>query len=280
MWRSAAASLEVPVECDGNQHRLIWEAGEVITADHPELDAERALVAFGGAEPPCLNRLKLWEDAVADGGFMAEWFDDAALTPSWLSWLSMALERMRTEGFHEVLRGLHPTRSLRMGEFIEWFPLPWMDRAAADVAESVLDGDGVVCVEAPRHIDGAVAVRLRRAFVNSVGGRQVTIGAAALISLDITVEPSTPASASGSLTGKQRGLKLTVDPRWLYRVWAAGAQIIDGSLTLDLVADGDEGRAVATLVEWDACDGALAARTRTVDVRHSPQGWTLANDGH
>lgn len=275
MWRSTAARLELPITCDGKTHRLIWNQGSIDVVDHPELDAELAMVAFGGAEPACLTQLKLWEEAIADGGFLAEWVEDAALTPAWFSWLSMALERMRTEGFHEVLRSLHPARSMRMGQFLEQFPLEWMDRAAAQVAEADLEGDGVICTDATGHIVDAVGVRLRRAFVNSVGGRHVTIGAAALVPLTITVDPDAAPAASGALSGRERGLTLTVAPSWLHRVWAADAHIIDGYLIVDLTPTAPRA-ALATRVDWQTRDGVAYAMVGTTPVVHTDQGWGFA----
>lgn len=250
-WAEVAAPLELDVRCEGGVHRLRWSAGRVETVDHHDLDAERALVAFGGAEPACLSMLRLWDDAVADGGFLEEWVDEARLSDAWFSWLTMALERMRAEGFHEFLRGLPPARALRMGEFLHGFPPAWIDRAAATVAGAVEAGHDPICDEAHALIDAAVASRLRTAFVRAVGGRQLAIGAAALVPLQIEVgSGGVDPAIDGRLSGPGRGIAVTVDRAWLHRVWAVGAAVVDGRLVL---ARGGHER-TAIVVGWGSDD--------------------------
>ncbi len=222
------------VGCEGNRHRLLWRQGRVELLDHPELEAELAMVGLGGPEPRCVSLLRLWDDALADGGFLAEWVDETRLSPSWFSWLAMALERMRSEGFHEFLRGLPPARAQRMGEFLHSFPVPWVDRASAAVSLAVAEGSGVACDQASGLLAAGVSHRLRRAFVDGVGGRQLAVGAAALVPLRIGIESGVEPSIAGSLTGPERGVRLLVDRSWLHRVWAAGASVIDGRLVLAL----------------------------------------------
>ncbi len=247
------------VPCDGGVHRLMWGRRGIELIDHPDLDGELAMVALGGAEPRCLWLYRLWNDAVADGGFLAEWVDESRLSTSWFSWLAMALERMRTEGFHEFLRGLPPARAQRMGEFLNAYPLPWINRAAASVSEAVTEGVGVGCVHASPLLADAVGQRLRRAFVDSVGGRHLSVGAAALIPLAINVGGPEAPSLRGALTGPGRGVELIVDGSWLHRVWAAEAAVIDGDLVLAVDPPKTGlGPAIATIVEWRR-DGAAGA---------------------
>jgi len=219
--------------------------------DHPEPEAEEALVALGGVEPACLTLTKLWHDAVADGGFLEEWVDDAHLSRSRLSWLGMALERLRTEGFHEFLRSLPPARAERMGRFLHRFPRPWLDRAAAAVAEAVVEGDGVCCDHASTLLAAATAQRVRRAFVASIGAVELSLGAAALVPLSVVVDQAAVGGRPGSMApdgsgrpvvtgrifGPARGVTITVAPTWLHRVWAAGAAVVDAALVLDISPD-------------------------------------------
>ena len=238
-WWTTAPPVEMKVACGGIVHRLRWTAGQVEALDHPDLDAERALIALGGAEPNCLTHLDLWADAVTDGGFLGEWVDEAQLTDARLSWLGMALERMRAEGFHEFLRRLNPARAERMGHFLHRFPRAWHDRAAGTVAAAIVDGSGVDCADAPVLLPAAIGHRLRTAFVTSVGGRQLSVGAAALIPLSITVGADVEATISGSLTGPGRGVTLQVDHAWLHQVWAAGVAVLGGNLVLAVEPGGN-----------------------------------------
>ena len=269
-WWESATPLSMAVTCNRERHRLIWRDGAVETVDHPELDAELALVALGGDEPPCIARYRLWNDALDDGGFVAEWVDEARLSPAWFSWLAMALERMRTEGFHEFLRGLPPARAQRMGEFLDRFPLTWIDRAAAEVNRRVTEDGGVLAADAGSQLARSAAQRLRRSFVDAVGGRQLAVGAAALIPLRISVLAGVGPTVVGVVTGKGRGVDLTVGRTWLHRVWAAGAAVIDGDLVLDL-NDGPQG-AVATTVSWGG-DAPLRPALVHRPVRYTGSGW-------
>ena len=231
-WWHSSPALELAVPCSGSVHHLVWREGAVSVVDHPELDAERALIGLGGQEPMCLADQRLWQEAVADGGFLAEWVDEANLSATRLSWLTMALERMRNEGFHEFLRHLPLKRAERMGQFLRRFPQPWLDMAAGAVAEAIVDGDGVSCQHAAQLLPTAIANRVRRSFVSSVGGNQVAVGAAALVPLTIEVTTRGEPWAGGHLTGADRGISLAVDSSWLHEVWAAGANVIDRHLVL------------------------------------------------
>ncbi len=244
-WVDTAPPLSMVVVCDRERHRLRWEGGVVEPLDHPELEAELALVALGGAEPACIALHRLWHEAIDDGGFVAEWIEPSHLGPTWRSWLSMALERMRSEGFHEFLRHLPPARAQRMGEFLHRFPGPWIDRAGAEVNRLVVEGDHADHQLAPL-LAQAAANRLRRSFVDAVGGRQLAVGAAALVPLTLRVAgPGEPAPRiDGRLSGHDRGVTITVGPRWLHSVWAAGAAVVDGHLVLAI----EPGSAV--VVEW------------------------------
>lgn len=293
-WWDSTPELTMPVACEGQGHRLSWRDGEVVLLDHPELEAELAMVALGGAEPACVLLYRLWGDAVADGGFLAEWVDESRLSATWFSWLAMALERMRSEGFHEFLRGLPPARAQRMGEFLHRFPVPWIDRAAATVSHAASEGSGVVCVHARPLLADAISQRLRRAFVDSIGGRRLPVGAAALVPLAVSVDRadgavSTDSSVdadqlggpglTGRLVGPGRGVRISVAQSWLHRVWAANAAIIDGRLALALAdaVPNTGGRAMATLVDWQSMpDGTMHPHIDQVPVVLVDRRWQPA----
>ena len=233
-WRETARPVSMGLRCGGHAHTIRWTAGVIELDDHPELEAEQALIALGGTEPPCLGALALWEEAIASGGFLAEWIDSTNLTTSRLSWLTMALERLRNEGFHEFLRDLSPARAERMGRFLVGFNPVFLDRAAGHVAEAISSGRDIEYDRAESLIAPAIAHRLRRSFVDSVGGQWLAVGAAALVPLRIDVQDSTEPSAAGAITGPARGIELSVGSSWLHEVWAAEAAVIDKQLILDL----------------------------------------------
>ncbi|MEZ5412541.1 MAG: hypothetical protein R2761_31190 [Acidimicrobiales bacterium] len=154
------------------------------------------------------------------------------------------------EGYHEFLRQLPTARAERMGQFLHRFPRPWLDRAACEVSEAVATGAGVGCTQAPDLVPAAVASRLRRAFVTSVGGRLISWGAAALVPLEVSVVEGCEPAAAGSLVGPRRGVSLRVAPAWLHEVWGAGAAVVGGSLILALDSTGPNPPTVLS-VEWD-----------------------------
>lgn len=269
-WWKAAAELELVVRCEGADHRLLWSEGEVKMLDHPDLEAELAMVALGGSEPPCVANYRLWDEAVVDGGFLGEWVDETRLTGSWFSWLTMALERMRSEGFHEFLRRLPPARAQRMGEFLHVFPVSWIDRAAATVSDRVVEGGGVKCSLAPELLIEAISQRVRRAFVDAVGSRQLSVGAAALVPLSVVV--GTDAKVSGMLTGPQRGITLVVPRGWIHEVWAAQAAVIDGGLVLSVFrSEGLTARAM--LVRWTESQDGFVPKLQELAVRFENNTW-------
>ncbi|MEM7337612.1 MAG: hypothetical protein AAF467_03125 [Actinomycetota bacterium] len=282
-WYATASAAHLAVQCGGVRHQITWREGALELDDHPDVDSELALIAFGGEEPPCLALRALWLDAVGDGGFLAEWVDPRHLSPARRSWLTMALERMRNEGFHEFLRDLPLPRAQRMGRFVHAFPGPWLDRAACTVIEAIVDpkGAGVVCDRAPDLIEPAITARLRQAFVSSVGGRRLSIGAAALVPLTVGVAPLATPTVAGGLLGADRGVRLAVHPSWLHTVWGAGAAVIDHQLVLRLATNTDanaEGKRGITgdalVVCWDEPS---APQLMEIAVRHDGERWIGAH---
>ncbi len=274
---TGARPLSLTVGCEGGDHTLRLVGPTMELVDHPDLDAELALIAFGGDEPACVALHRLWTEAITDGGFLAEWVDETRMNPAWFSWLAMALERMRAEGFHEFLRGLPPKRAQRMGEFLHYFPVPWIDRAAAVVSDAIFEGDGVSCHNAKPLLATAISNRLRRAFVDGVGGRQLAVGAAALVPLTIATRSDGRPTASGFLRGRERGVAITVANTWLHRVWAVDAAVIDGRLVLALDGTPEPGYALATVLGWTPASAAGHQPViETATVRFGDEGWVTA----
>lgn len=59
-WWEGVAPLETPGPPGAEDHRLVWRASEFRLANHPDPEAERALVALGGERCPCLDVLEAW----------------------------------------------------------------------------------------------------------------------------------------------------------------------------------------------------------------------------
>ncbi|MHB1776855.1 MAG: hypothetical protein ACYCU7_12830 [Acidimicrobiales bacterium] len=59
-WWQLLGPVEVPLECDGELHRLRWRAGLLEVADHPDPEGERTLGALGGTTAPCVDLFDAW----------------------------------------------------------------------------------------------------------------------------------------------------------------------------------------------------------------------------
>ena len=273
-WHGTNHDLELSIRCGGTTHTVRWDDGAFEMLDHPDADSERALVAFGGPEPACLGVFELWNDGIVDGGFLEDWVVENHLSLSYLSWLGMAIERMRLEGFQEFLRDLPIHRAERMGRFVHTFPLPGLNRAAAEVSSALASGSNVACANAPRLLTEAAAQRLRRSFVSAVGDNHMPLGAAALVRLDIDVTERRETTVHGNLLGQDARVGIRIARDWLHEVWALGASTIGGDLVVDLTLEEDvddrgQVTAVAYVVKWPSRQPALAA----VRVRHTGAGW-------
>jgi hypothetical protein len=232
------------VACGGTVHRLRCAGGEVHLEDHADLDAERALVALGGAPPECLRRRDLWEAAVADGGFLDEWVAADGLTRARRSWLTTAYERSLTEGFQEYLRHLPYPRAVAACRFLLGFPPEWIDAAAVEVGRRVVHGGDVACQHAPAYLDEAIAQRVRRAFAASLARGSASLGFAALVPLRVNVVPGGVPVVTGVLDGRNSSVAITVDRSWLPDVWGAGLASPSGELVVGRRGD------AALVVRW------------------------------
>ena len=59
-WWDGLTPAQLSLECGGTKHRLRWADGQLIAADHPDADRERALVALGGEHVACLDLFDAW----------------------------------------------------------------------------------------------------------------------------------------------------------------------------------------------------------------------------
>ena len=60
-WWVGLSPAQTTVQCDGQTHRLRWEAGELHAADHDDPEGERALAALGGQRCTCVDVLDAWD---------------------------------------------------------------------------------------------------------------------------------------------------------------------------------------------------------------------------
>jgi len=247
-WFDRVPSVTFEAECEGQRHEITWEAGTLRLSHHPEPDAERALVALGGRIPRCVEILDLWDAALDDGGFVEEWAPnhDADHKRRW--WLRTALERLRSEGVQDFLFDLPRDRASTMCEATITLPHELLDRAAGSVVDAADRSDWDVEPQLVTHVAEAVRLRLRRAFVASLGGQMGQVRSAALVPFRGLVGMAVEPALEGRLAGRGSSAVARVQPSWLSRVWARGVAVHEGRLTLDAV----EVAGIVTLrqVEW------------------------------
>jgi hypothetical protein len=271
-WYDQVPDASLVVDCEGGRHVVRWSAGGLVLDAHPDVAAERVLVALGGVRPACLAMADLWEAAVADGGFLWEWAADE-VSPARRAWLHTALERLRNEGVQEFLHRLPIGRAERMGRVLAVLPPALVDRAAMAVAWR-LEAEPDPSLDEP--LAEAVGRRLRRAFVASVGGLG-GVQTAALVPFRYRVERGSPAPAvTGRLAGRSSSVVVTVGASWLAHVWARQVAVVGGAMVL--AADEDVDGLATVVLEWCPAAGGLEPRLRTVAVEHRDGRWRRRPD--
>jgi hypothetical protein len=252
-WFDRVSPVTFETECEGSRHTLTWRAGQLHLDQHPEPDAERALVALGGRIPRCVEILDLWDAAVADGGFLEEWapHHNADHRRRW--WLRTALERLRGEGVQDFLFDLPRDRAMVMAEASIALPHELLDRAAGAVVAAADRDSWEVEPSLVTHVAEAVRLRLRRSFVTSLDGTMGMARSAALVPFRCKVGLRVRPGVEGRLAGRGSQVVATVQPSWLSRVWARGVAVHDGRLTLDAL----EVAGIVTLrqVDWRPASG-------------------------
>lgn len=65
-WWAGLPAAQATISCGGQEHRLRWQAGELLALDHGDADAERTLAALGGQRCGCVDMLDAWHRHVGD----------------------------------------------------------------------------------------------------------------------------------------------------------------------------------------------------------------------
>ncbi|MBM44714.1 MAG: hypothetical protein CL458_00525 [Acidimicrobiaceae bacterium] len=247
-WHQGVSDTLFEVECEGHRHTVVWSAGEVFLPDHPNIGAEKVLVALGGSKPRCLDVLDLWDFALSDGGFIEEWapWHKADHQRRW--WLKTALERLRSEGVQDFLYDLPRDKAVKMGEVVTTLPHDFLDRAMAAVVDAGNQRGWDFSPSMNRHLTDATKLRARRSLVQALANQRPSVPNPALIPFNCTVDLSGTPAVSGRLSGRESHVEISLHPRWLSHVWARGVSVHADRFTVDLT----EHKGISTLhqVEW------------------------------
>ena len=254
-WHRGVSDTVLEVKCEGHRHKVVWSAGELLLPDHPDVDAEKVLVALGGSKPRCLEVLDLWDFALADGGFIEEWAPWYKADHQRRWWLGTALERLRSEGVQDFLYDLPRDKAVKMGEVVTTLPHDFLDRAMATVVDAANKRGWDFAPSMNRHLTEAAKLRARRSLVQALTNQRPSVPSPALIPFNCTVELSGIPLVAGRLSGRDSHVEVSLHPRWLSHVWARGVSVHEGRFTVDLT-EHDE---VETLhqIEWSEDGDAL-----------------------
>ncbi|MHB8506990.1 MAG: hypothetical protein ACYDEN_14940 [Acidimicrobiales bacterium] len=238
-WHLLVGPAEGEVRCGPNRHRLRWEAGELVAADHGDGDGEAVLAQLGGDEPECVALLRRWRDHAGDplvlllGGRHP---GDALVIPADL------LGRLRADldrhGSSAELDRYAVLSLLALGPQLE-------RRLPQEVAAHLAETGDLLPLEA------ATVGRLMPVLRRWGGGR----------SWDVSIgEPGAGGPA-----------RVTVGPQWLAEVWGSYLAVVAGHLVLDVLDAGEGGHARVRAVS------APGRPVRTITVR-GPAPWRAVLD--
>jgi hypothetical protein len=60
-WWTGIAPAEITVRCAGEDHRVLWEQGQLRARNHGDVDDERALATLGGTAFECVELVGAWQ---------------------------------------------------------------------------------------------------------------------------------------------------------------------------------------------------------------------------
>lgn len=267
-WWEGIEPVTVIADCGGGRHRVSWRRGRLVLDDHPHHEAERALVALGGANV-CLEVLDAWGAAGVDtrqvlyalqstldpvagaaavlgpfspGARPAAFVPPPGMEAAMVARIRETLARQETQ---QLVGRLPPPLALRwaMGAIVhherQWHLVRSMERLDLEIGLGTLLTGAVV--------ESALAWRR----LDQVGRINLDVGIAAP-----REHPVIDAQVDGwSLTGRA-----SVRLSWLVEVWARGRAVVDGCFVLRV--DGDR----ADVVRWERWR-ADVARSVTVPAR-------------
>lgn len=247
-WYDHAVDASFDVDCEGQRHTITWSTGELQLIHHPDIRAEKTLVALGGPKPRCLEIFELWELAVSDGGFVEEWapWHEADHQRRW--WLKTALERFRSEGVQDFLYDLPRDRAMKMGEVVTTLPHDFLDRAMATVVDEGHQRGWDFAPAVSRHLSDATKLRARRSFVRALSHQRPAIPNPALLPFVCHVDLSKEPTVKGKISGRNSRIEMLLHPRWLSEVWARGVSVHRGCFTISVSEKTD--CVTLTQIEW------------------------------
>lgn len=239
-WWEGMAPLEVPAPEGAGGHRLVWRDARLGLADHPDPEAERAVVALGGDRCPCLDVLDAWEACHRTGAML------------------IAGRRHRTERLvppleatrrlTDDLRHWRRSVSLVVGEARAAGDAAMLNRLAvlvAPVERTAAERLGFLLLLG---LDQRLCDRLQASVAASLarsGSRGALAAATAARALPALRDMGWTGAAADISLGTDAAVdarRVVLPPRWLAAVWGRGvAGAVPGHLVVDVVAVNADG---------------------------------------
>lgn len=285
-WWVGVAPAETEIDCDGARHRLTWTQGEVIPLDHPDPEADRALVALGGDSSACLDVIRAWNEhsstpeLVTIGRRPGE--QGLGLAPAAVR--AHAVASARVAGIPGAAKERIEAR-LRRREALALLltlPAPFIDRLVLGVFWSAAErwDDETFRADHGLRIGAALSTRATPALRRF--GDRLGCGPC-----DVGVSPARPGHGEPVVAARlERGqpvvLSADLPVRWLTNVWGRGLSEPDGELVLDVVSGALDGSTFEVFVaEWEPAgpitwEAAPVPATVTVDddgIRRVQRHW-------
>lgn len=201
-WYHAVDPVSATVDCNGEEHRVVWQRGKLSLADH-DLGAERTMLVFGGEPCTCLRVLEMWRQQF---GMPPEAFTQM---DTWLG-----------DNAYLAPAPLAPVRELAMvlGWERAWRKSAFLHRKQARLLDEEL-----------RH-------RALRPLREHLTAARSGIGARMVSGVEVAVVPS---DQWPTLEGKVEGIgiraRARLRGRWVVDVWSRGLAVVDGAFVLDVV---------------------------------------------
>jgi len=272
-WCDHLEPVTVKLECGGQPHAVTWRRGRLVLEDHPDLAAERALVALGGSVCTCLDVLDAWAAATASFQMTPSFISAAGPSPE-------AFIRMMTR-HREAAR-----------KVLSQVPEHHRDGV---VASQVVQGRRLAATSLPGEMRSRLGLTLvvhcERNWSDLPGGTRLAvrllvgerIRQAVVESLRhwsglehhdrhvllhyVVVPPGSQPALEGRATAREAGGTARLPVSWLVHVAARHLAVVDGCVVLGLTGD----RALAARWEQGA-DGAWRPRLARARLRYGVGG--------
>jgi hypothetical protein len=274
-WYDGIPPVTAEVRCDGEQHRLAWRRGRVLSEDH-DLHAEAALAALGGGTCPCVEIARAARAGLSVEDLFLLWTEHAEPSVG----ASQALERWaRRVG----AAGPPTTVTARRAEearaaALSSLPVAFRRRLALGVFQAIareLDVDGSGSHPSFAPVFGSLIDRAARGL--SPPCREAANRPAPNLTVRWSLVPQERAAfvEGGCIGSTSAWLHLGLHASWVAEVWAWDLAVVDGQLVV-AVARRSLCRARVGVVDWTG-DGQVRLSWRT--ACRGPGGrecWRLA----